>query len=79
MKEQTERLAESAVKMLISMLERNVVDTGAVLDGYEATHSEAELEESRHYQALVVGYESMRATIKRMNRQLNRSLPEAKR
>lgn len=71
-------MAIATLQVLMQTLERNVVDTGAVLDGYEATHSDAELEESRQYQALVMGQAAMREAIERMNRQLNKSLHEAR-
>ena len=55
-KRETEQRAVEAVKQLLHVLKRNFVDTGIILDQFEETHSESELEESKHYGALVAGY-----------------------
>lgn len=72
-------MTEQAVKELLRILERNVTDTGTVLDGYEATHDDAELSESRQYNALLTGHYAMIEAIGMINKQLNKALPERRR
>lgn len=70
MKQQTEKMADKAVRELLQTLRRNHSDTGTVLDRYEETHSEAEMAKSRHYMALALAYGSMGDAIERMEREL---------
>lgn len=72
MKQKSERKTESAVKLLLETLERNVSDTGIVLSEYETTHDDQELCSSRHYNALLAGHQALQEGIDRINNQLNK-------
>lgn len=72
MKQHSEKRAESAVGILLKTLERSVADTGKILDEYEATHTEYERDESRHYDALVAGHYALKGAIEEINNRLNK-------
>ena len=72
MKEKSEERTGAAVKLLLETLERNSADVGLVLDEYEATHDDAECEQSRQYQALVAGQSALKEAIDKINYQLNK-------
>lgn len=72
MKQQTEQMAENAIRELLQTLERNVKDTGIVLDRYEASHDESELCSSKEYKALVAGHFAVKEAIDKINNQLNK-------
>lgn len=79
MKKTSERQADTAIRQLLQTLTRNWEDTGVILDNYEATHSDYELCYSREYNALNAAHFALKETIDKINKQLNKSLPEAKR
>lgn len=79
MKQQSERRTEQAVTLLLQTLTRNLDDTGIILDEFEATHDDAELCDSKQYNALLAGHFAMKEAVEIINNQLNKSLPEAKR
>jgi len=72
MKQQSERMAGNALRLLLQTLERNVKDTGIVLDSYEATHDDHELSRSGQYQALVAGHFALNDAIDKINDLLNK-------
>lgn len=72
MKEQTERRAEAAVRILLETLGRNIDDTGQIIEEYESAHSESECAESRQYQALVGCRDAMKDTIDKTINRLNK-------
>jgi len=72
MKQQSERMADNAIRVLLQTLNRNVCDTGTVLDIYEETHDDYELTYSRQYQALVAGHFALKDAIDKINNQLNK-------
>lgn len=72
MKQESERKAENAVKVLLQTLASNLRDTGIILDEYETTHDEYESDRSRLYGALVAGHFALKDAIDRINNQLNK-------
>lgn len=72
MKQQSERLAENALKELNQTLQRNITDISAVLDMYEATHDDFELCYSKQYNALLTGWNAIQEAVETMNKQLNK-------
>ena len=72
MKQESERRTEQAVTLLLQTLARNLEDTGAILDEFEATHDEYESDQSNTYSALVVGHFALKEAIDRINHQLNK-------
>lgn len=63
-------MVENALKVLLQTLERNVQDTGAVLDMYEATHNDHELCSSRQYNALAAAHFALAEAIEKINDRL---------
>lgn len=72
MKQESERRTERAVTLLLQTLARNLEDTGAILDEFEATHDEYESDQSKPYSALVAGHFALKEAIDKINRQLNK-------
>ena len=72
MKEHSEERVRTAVRLLLQTLERNITDTGIILDEYEETHDEAECFKSRQYAALLVGHCALKEAIDRINNELNK-------
>ena len=72
MKSTIERRVDEALKLLLQTLTQNVNDTRVLLNEYEATHDDIELEEAKQYRALVAGHFEMKQTIERINKQLNK-------
>lgn len=72
MKQHSEKRTEAAVGFLLKTLEQNVADTGIILDEFEATHDDYECDQSRCYDALVVGHFALKDTIDEINKRLNR-------
>lgn len=70
MKEISERQAEKAVKALLQTLERNLEDSGRVLDLFEETHSDYELHCSKTYQALAGAHWALQQGMERIKRNL---------
>lgn len=60
-------MTETAVKLLLQTLTRNLADTGAVLDEFEATHNELECDQSKQYNALVAGHFALNDAIEKIN------------
>lgn len=60
-------MAAVAVKVLRKSLSQNLEDVKGVLDQFEATHSEAEREQSADYKALVEGQFSIEGMIERID------------
>lgn len=60
-------MAAIAVKVLRKSLSQNLEDVKGVLDQFEATHSEAEREQSADYKALVEGQFSIEGIIERID------------
>lgn len=58
--------------LLKQTLERNVADTGRILDEFEATHDDYELCHSKAYSALNAGYFALKEAIEKINNQLNK-------
>ena len=73
MKQQSEQRTEQAVKLLLQTLKHNLNDSGIILDEYEALHNDAELCDSRQYNALVTGHFALQEAIDKINRQLNKN------
>lgn len=72
MKQRSEEVAENAARVLLQTLEQARADTGAVLDMYEDNHDDRECDQSKQYNALVVGFYSLEAAIDQINHQLNK-------
>lgn len=72
MKQQSERMVDGALRMLLQTLRSNERDTGIVLDMYEATHDDYEMTNSKQYQALVAGHSALKEAIDKINNQLNK-------
>lgn len=72
MKQESERRADQAIKVLLQALTHNYYDTGVILDEYEATHNDAELCYSKQYNALVAGHFALKEAIDKINGQLNK-------
>lgn len=53
-------------------MERNVTDTGIILDEFEATHNDYELCYSKQYNALNAGHFALKDAIDKINDQLNK-------
>lgn len=72
MKQYSEKMTETAVKLLLQTLNRNLADTGIVLDEFEATHNDWECDQSKSYAALVAGHFALKDAIETMNNRLNK-------
>lgn len=72
MKTASEHRAEHAIRLLIGILERNIEDSGKILDELERTHDDSELGESRLYNALLTGHFGLSETLEKINNQLNK-------
>ena len=72
MKQRAEKMTKNAAKVLLQTLEQNLMDTGTVLDQYEATHDDSECCNSKAYNALVAGHFALEKAIERINNQLNK-------
>ena len=72
MKQQSEQRTDRAIRLLLQTLERNVVDTGIILDKFEATHNDYELCYSKQYNALNAGHFALKDTIVKITNQLNK-------
>ena len=72
MKKLIEKRTADGVKMLLETLTRNWYDTAALLDEFEATHTEYERDQSRQYDALVAGHYALKDAIDSINNRLNK-------
>ena len=72
MKQHSEKRTEMAVELLLKSLTRNFVDTGSILDEFEATHNDYECDQSKQYAALVAGHFALEEAIERIKNQLNK-------
>lgn len=72
MKQKTEQRTDQAIKLLLQTLERNVADTGIILDEFEAIHDDYELCYSKQYNALNAGHFALQEAIQKINNQLNK-------
>lgn len=72
MKKLIEKRTADGVKMLLETLTRNWYDTAALLDEFEATHTEYERDQSRQYDALVAGHYALKDAIDKINNRLNK-------
>ena len=72
MKQKSEQRTDQAIKLLLQTLERNVTDTGIILDEFEATHNDYELCYSKQYNALNDGHFALKDAIDKINDQLNK-------
>ncbi len=72
MKQHSEKRTTTAVRILLKTLSRNVIDTGIILDEFEATHDDYECDQSRHYAALVAGHFALKDAIEVINKRLNK-------
>ena len=72
MKQKSEQRTDQAIKLLLQTLERNVTDTGIILDEFEATHNDYELCHSKQYNALNAGHFALKSAIEKINKQLNK-------
>lgn len=70
MKQEIEKRADAAAKMLLLTLTQNFDDIGAILEEYEESHDDFELYHSRTYQALTVGYFALQQGMRKMNTEL---------
>lgn len=72
MKAKSEKRTEKAVKQLLKHLERKTAEIGLVLNDFEVNHDDYECCYSKHYNALNEGYFSLKDTIEKINKQLNK-------
>lgn len=72
MKAYAEHIVENSIKELLQTLQRNVTDTGIILDEFEATHNDYELCYSKQYNALNAGHFALKDAIDKINDQLNK-------
>lgn len=72
MKQYSEKITETAIKLLIETLTQNFNDTGKILDEFEATHDDWECYKSKQYNALVAGHFALKNAIDRIEKQLNK-------
>lgn len=72
MKQKSEQRTDQAIKLLLQTLERNLADTGIILDEFEATHDDYELCYSKRYNALNAGHFALKDAIDKINDQLNK-------
>ena len=72
MKAKSEKRTGKAVRQLLRHLERKTAEIGLILNDFEVNHNDNECCHSRDYNALNVGYFSVRKTIEKMNYQLNK-------
>lgn len=72
MKAKSEKRTEKAVKRLLKHLERKTAEIGLTLNDFEVNHDDYECCYSKPYNALNAGYFSLRETIEKMNKQLNK-------
>lgn len=72
MKQLTEQMTQNALRLLMQTLERNVKDTDVVLTRFEDCHDDAEVCNSRNYNALLAGHKALKEAIERINHQLNK-------
>ncbi len=72
MKKYTEKRVEESVRTLLQTLTRCLNDSGIVMDEYELVHNDREMEESRHYDALVAGHFALKEAIEKINYPLNK-------
>ena len=72
MKQHSEKRTEFAVELLLKTLTRNVIDTGIILEEFEATHDDYECDQSKQYDALVAGHFALKEAIDKINNRLNR-------
>lgn len=73
-RQHSEERVSVALKQLRETLVRNMEDVAVVLDGYEETHTEGEMENSKEYGALVAGYFGIHELIKEINQAINREM-----
>ncbi len=72
MKQHSEKRTTAAVRILLKTLSRSVIDTGIILDEFEATHDDYECDQSRDYDALVAGHFALKEAIDKINNRLNK-------
>ncbi len=72
MKQHSEKRTTTAVRILLKTLSRSVIDTGIILDEFEATHDDYECDQSRQYDALVAGHFALKDAIEVINKRLNK-------
>ncbi len=72
MKQHSEKRTTAAVRILLKTLSRSVIDTGIILDEFEATHDDYECDQSRQYDALVAGHFALKDAIEVINKRLNK-------
>lgn len=71
-KQHSEKRTEETVRLLLKIMERNVIDTDVILAEFEATHTEHECDQSKIYDALVAGHQALKGAIEDINNRLNK-------
>ena len=56
MKARSEQMADMALKMMLTAIERQKCDIDTVMSEYAAYHTDEEIEDSKVYKALATGY-----------------------
>lgn len=73
MKQLSEHQVDTSLKQVVSASKQYHDDLNKVLESFESTHSEAEISESKQYQALVLAYHYFDRIVAGVNNRLNSS------